>query len=182
VLVVEPLDRPDDRPATSIAVEVVETEVVGEQVRDARLEAIELAERILPQRDEEAHPKPGPTHRLRELDSERARPGLSFVVEEVLLDAVQDDVKVAVQDLRPRLEAIGKRSSVRHGDGGAPCALDGRRHGLAESRHRIVPPAVEDRDGELRLPVLLDVPPGQRAQWCATPARSTELFPTPVSP
>ena len=75
---------------------MAEPQVVAEEVRDARLEAVELGQRVFPDREEEARAEARAFDRFRKLREERARPGLALVIEEVLLDAVEDHVDVTV--------------------------------------------------------------------------------------
>ena len=51
--------RPLDRLPGSVAVEVVDAEVVREQVRDASLEAVELRPRVLADREQDVHAQVG---------------------------------------------------------------------------------------------------------------------------
>ena len=51
------LERADDRALAGTTVEAIEPEVVAEDVRDQRLEAIELGERVLADREEHVDPQ-----------------------------------------------------------------------------------------------------------------------------
>ncbi len=120
-------------------------------------------------RDEEARAQPRAPDRLGELLRENVPgPVLVLVVEEVLLDAVEDDEDVSSELRGACLERVCERRSRL----GLPAACD---TAAFESGRRIVLPVVED-DDRVAAPAL------DAAASCATPARSTELFPTPVSP
>ena len=81
--------------ARGLSIEAVEPQRVREEAGDAPREAVELRERVLPQRDQHVDPVRGRQdggQRLRE----RARPAIVGVVQEVLLGLVEHEVHVAV--------------------------------------------------------------------------------------
>ena len=99
--VVPPLDRPKDRCGCRRAVETIEPQVVREEVRDPPLEHVELRERVVAKREKQVRAQRRPEDDLWQLADERSRPLLLAVVDEVLLELVEDEVEVAVEDVRP---------------------------------------------------------------------------------
>ena len=104
------LDRPHDRLAAAAPVEVLEP-----QVRDPRLERVELRERVLAQAEEEVRPQAGLADRRRELARE-AGAGAVPLVEEVLLELVEDDVDVAADRFRRGLQRLDERPPALEAD------------------------------------------------------------------
>ncbi len=104
------LDRPHDRLPRRGAVEVVEAKVVREQVRNAPLEAIELGEGVVAEREQDTHAQSGAGHELGELARET---GLLGVVEEVLLGLVEHEQQVAGERLGPAAEACPRAARPR---------------------------------------------------------------------
>ena len=139
---VEPLQRANDRGARGDTIEVVEPDVVREEVRDLALEKVELRQRVLADPEQDVHAQARLGHELGQPLRERA---LGIVVEEVLLDLVEDQVRVALRrrDRRRRSRSVGS------------------------SPHELK--IATDESANVR-------------SLCATPARSSELFPTPVGP
>ena len=84
------LERADDRLSSRVAVQVLEAQRVVEEVRQPRLEAVELSERVLANRKQEAHAQITAVDDPRELERERALALLLLVVAEVLLELVED--------------------------------------------------------------------------------------------
>ena len=138
------LDWPDDRATRGAAIEMREPQVVAEEIRDARLEAIELRERVFAHGEKEADTESRPLHRLGKLDEERAGLVLAFVVEEVLLDAVEDHVDIVRESRRARLERVRERHT--RFDVGRRCN-SGR-----EPSRRVVLPRIEN-DYTERIPL-----------------------------
>ena len=161
---------------------MVEPKVVREQVRDTPLEAVELGERVVAERQQDAHAQSGAGHELGQLARET---GLLAVVEEVLLGLVEDEQQVAGKRLGPAAKGVRKRLALvlveQRGT-----ELVGQR--VAHSLREALPTGsslhcVEDDDDELRMTAFLDVLPrlllvdGERP-----PRASTELLPTPLGP
>ena len=144
---------------------MLQPQVVAEEVRDLALKRSSFASASSRTARRKLDTQPGSLHRLRKLDDERAGLVLPVVVEEVLLDAVEDHVDVAAEPRGARLQRVRQRAHA------ARCRprLQQRR----EPSRRVVLPRIEDDDAE-RIPSERSVR--------ATPARSTELLPTPVSP
>ena len=103
------LDGPHDGFAGGRAIEMVEPKVVREQIRDPPLEAVELGERIVAQRQQDTHAQAGPRDQLGQLEGETA---LRLVVEEVLLGLVEHQQQVAGERLRPPPERVGERLAL----------------------------------------------------------------------
>src|SRR5215212_10421626 len=89
------LDRPEDRGAAALRVEVVEPEVVGKEVGNAALERIELRESVLAQPQEDVRAQAGLADRCGKLVAKL----VTLVVEEVLLELVEDDVHIPAHGL-----------------------------------------------------------------------------------
>ncbi len=87
---------------------MLDADVVGEQARNRTLEAVELREGVLPDRQQDVHAQVGVVDDRRELAREGARAVLVRVVEEVVLELVQDDEQRADM-LCPRAERLGDR-------------------------------------------------------------------------
>ena len=109
------LERPFDRLARSRPVEVVDPEEVCEQAGDAVLEAVELRERVLANREHEVGRRAPPTQRDRELLVERARPSVGPVVEEVLLELVEHDQQRTADPVPPLDADVGEATRRRLG-------------------------------------------------------------------
>src|SRR2546430_387830 len=101
------LDRPDDRGAAALPVEVVKPEVVGEEVGDPALERIELGKSVLAQPEQEVRAQAGLADRVRELRGEF----VALVVEEVLLELIEDGVDIAAHGLRRSGEPLGQSAA-----------------------------------------------------------------------
>ncbi len=134
----EPLGRADDRGPGGGAVETVEAERVREESRDASREAVELRERVLPERDEDVDAKRRAEHERKRL-GERCGASVVGVIEEVLLCLVEDEVHVP---LRLCVLERRRRGPVRVSAGGLANRF--RQRGI-----RIVAPAREDDDERL---------------------------------
>ena len=141
------VDRSDDRLARRVPVEMVEPEVVAEHVGNAGLEPVELRERVLADREQEARPQARPGDGLGEVLEEAVRLVTGAVVEEVLLEPVEDDEDLGVRERGAALERLRER--VR--------GLLARRvrELRSQGRRRVVLPVVEDDHLQ---------PLGQRAQ------------------
>ena len=97
---------------------------------------------------------------------------LASVVEEVLLHLVEDQVELAAARRRPLDEHIGKRLG-RPSGGRAPAAQRSRR-----SDRRASPP----RSPRIRRPSAAAPTGASARRRPTTPARSSEVFPTPLGP
>ena len=84
------LDRAENGRARRLRVEVLETELVCKDVRDARLEDVELSESVLAQREQDVDV--GLAQQLRQVVQQRARPVFVRVVHEVLLELIEDQI------------------------------------------------------------------------------------------
>ena len=153
------LERAEDRALAGTTVEAIEAEVVAEDVRDQRLEPIELGERVLADRDEHVDPQRR-RHELGQLPLEGA--GLR-VVEEVLLRLIEDEVDIAI-------------------GGRAP-------HSLDEPVPTVRPAAVETSSASAsegsspqRANTTTSGCSGSSRSDRATPARSSDDLPTPLGP
>ena len=132
-----------DRRARGVAVEVVDAQVVVEQVRDAPLEAVELRERVLAQRDEEVHAQVGSLTiartRRRTCPARRS----SRVVEEVLLELVEDDeqrrARAGVQRGQRLARAACRVPTASTGSPGAPPRPRPRRRSVSRASGRVAP-------------------------------------------
>ena len=126
----------------SDTIQVVEPEVVREEVRDPALEEVELRQRVLADPEQDVHAQARLGHELRQAPRERT---VGIVVEEVLLDLVEDQMRVAFR--------CGDRPSSISSVGSSP--------------HELM--IATEESANVR-------------SLCATPARSSELFPTPRRP
>src|SRR4029453_1411683 len=82
---IEAVHGPNDGFAGGASIEMVEAKVVREQVGDPTLEAVELGERVITKRQENAYAKARLGDQVRELQSETA---LRLVIQEVPLRLV----------------------------------------------------------------------------------------------
>ena len=103
------LDRLDDRIARRTTVEVVEPQVVREEVRDPALEAVELGERVVAEREQDTNAETGARDELGQLVG---KAGLLRVVEEVLLGLVEDQQQVTGERVGPAPERLGERLAL----------------------------------------------------------------------
>ena len=108
------LNRPEDRGAAAVPVEVVEPEVVGEEVRDPALERIELREGVLAQPEEEVRAKA----RLADRCGKLVREFVPLVVEEVLLELIEDGVDISAHGFRGGGEPLGQTGARLDSHGG----------------------------------------------------------------
>ena len=90
---VPPRDGPEDRGPRGVAVEPVESELVCEHVRQRRLEDVQRTERVFAQRDQDVHARLG-TQQLRQGLDQRPAARAVIVVDEVLLELVEDHVRL----------------------------------------------------------------------------------------
>jgi hypothetical protein len=151
---------------------VLEPEVVFEEARDLALEAVELRERVLAQRDEEVDAEARGVDGTREIASEAVVRVAVGVVHEVLLELVEDDEDVRRRASRPVLERRRKRLvlPVRF-KGVAEDRSDGLAHRVFQPGARIVAPGAEDDGDELGRSAPREVRPGDLAEVadCAGP-------------
>ncbi len=84
---------------------MVETQVVREQVRDQRLEAVEAREHVVADRENDVDAKSGTGHDLGELCRKAV---VVCVVEEVLVELVEDEIEIAAERARPGCERRGE--------------------------------------------------------------------------
>ena len=135
------LERTEDRSPSGTSLEPVEPQRVPEQVRDASLERVQARQRILADPDEEVDAQPGSAQRFRQFLRERSGAAFVLVIEEVLLELVEDDVKLGIESPRPRGEHIGERPASTKGAG-----IFARRgfDGVEQIRHRVARPGRED--------------------------------------
>ena len=161
---------------------MVEAEVVREQIRNAPLEAIQLGQGIVAEREQNTHAQSGASHELGELAREA---GLLGVVEEVLLGLVEHEQQVAGERLRPAAEGVRERLSLaRIEERGAELLGQRVANRLAKRGHRVVAPLVVDDDDVLRVAALFDVLPrvcsqamrysGAQQRALADPARAVQ--------
>ena len=94
-----------DRLARSRPTQVLDAHVVREQARDLPLEAVELCERVFPDRQQEVNPEVRLVDDRRERLGEGALALLVRVVEEVVLELVEDDEQRA-HALGPGAEGV----------------------------------------------------------------------------
>jgi hypothetical protein len=85
------LDRALDRLPRGGRVEVVDAKQIVEEIWDAPFEPVELGERVLPDRDQEADGNIASAENGCELVGKRPRTRLVLVIEEVLLELVEKD-------------------------------------------------------------------------------------------
>ena len=133
--------------------------------------------------EQDADPQPGPRDELRQLSGERRRALFLLVVEEVLLRLVEHEEQVAVEPARPLVERVGRRGgTLARGEIGPEhvdeLALDASSSAAIGSC--VQPPNTTTtnsgcpRVSRFRFAIA--------RRWCATPARSTLLLPTPLAP
>jgi hypothetical protein len=145
------VDRALDRVVSGRPAQMFDADVVREQARDAPLEAIELRQSVLTDREQEVHSEVGLVHDSRELACEGALTGLVRVVEEVVLELIEDDEQRAhrlgpgAKRLRDRVAGPPRRRLVPAGR-----LRDGDPNRLHERRQWIVAPGGEDADREGR--------------------------------
>ena len=187
------LDRPDGRSMRCSAIKVVDPEVVVVEEGDPTLEPVEPCIGVLADRDQDVGLRRAAVERARQLLEERSLALLVAVVEEVLLELVEDEQNVAIETVAPGIEQLGEAQravdrldiDTELGDS----ALDSGREGF----ERIIAPrdssvraigAVrrEDDDDEARLARGLEVSSASVRRCDATPARRSELLPTPLGP
>ena len=149
--------RPLDRVAGRFAREVLDAHVVREEARDASLEAVELRERVLADREQDVDPQVRIVDDRRKLARERASAVLLGVVEEVVLELVEDDEQRAYL-LRPRPQRLDRGLALMpRGQLVAPHCLGSRGpNRLHQRRKRPVAPAREGahREGPARAKLV----------------------------
>ena len=144
-------DRALDRVVGGRPAQMLDADVVREQARDAPLEAIQLRQGVLTDREQEVHSEVGLVHDSRELTREGALTGLVRVVEEVVLELIEDDEQRAhrlgpgAKRLYDRVAGPPRRELVP-----AECLRRGDPDRLHERRQWIVAPGGEDADREGR--------------------------------
>ena len=127
---------------------MLDAQVVVEQARHSTLEAVELREAVLAQRQDEVHAQRRVVDDIDELAREGAGPVVGRVIEEVLLELVEDD-----EQRRHRAEPRRERLAQRHAGRPRRHVLAGRlAHGLGDGarqpQQRRVAPRAEHRRGE----------------------------------
>ena len=151
------LDRRHDCLTRRGAIEVVEPKIVRKQVRNTPLEAIELCQGVVAERQQGTHAQSGAGHELGELARET---GLLAVVEEVLLCLVEHEQQVAGKRLGPAAKGVCKRLALDLVEQRGT-ELVGQRvaRSLAKRGYGVVAPLVVDDDDVLRMTAFLDVLP-----------------------
>ena len=143
-------------------------------------------ERVVANREQEVRPQLGPVDRLRKLGVEGSGAALVVVVEEVLLELVEDDEQLATHLRAPVIEHLRERRAG--GRLGEIVALEQRRHlGACGGGDRLS----TDRDLPSARTTITAKPAASSSarfsrdlarSWLTTPARRTELLPTPLGP
>ena len=87
-------DGPEDRGTCCIAIEVIEAKVVPEEVRYTALERVQLSESVFSKRDQNVDSRP-----LEQTGQLLEHWTAVRVVDEVLLELVEDDVRLGTVDL-----------------------------------------------------------------------------------
>ena len=176
------LDRPLDRLARGLEVEVVDADVVRKQRRDVPLEAVELRPGVLADREQDVHRQARVVDDPRQLGREARQAlvvALVGVVLEVLLELVEDDEQ-RPGAAGPRAQRLGERCSrsrkrLRPGRAPAtPTRAASRRPCTGSSRHDL---NTQTANGLSSAAVRAS----SRRSWTA-PAISSELLPTPLGP
>jgi hypothetical protein len=157
------LDRPEHRVARCPTVEPVEAQRVREQAGDARLERVDLRERVLPERDQHAHGQVRARDELGQDVCERPLTLLVAVVEEELLELVEHEADLAA-DQRPELGEVLVQRQRSELDRLAESLGDTRFGRRANGLDRVAAPRVDERDGEPRLSVGAHVVARDRAE------------------
>ena len=103
---VVPLDRPEDRPLGGLTIQPVQPKRVAEEVRDLRLERVELRESVLANADQEV----GAMFPVADDLGELLEGAATLVVEEVLLELVEDDVELGADRGVPPRHCLGERA------------------------------------------------------------------------
>ena len=174
------LDGLQDGVSGRTPVEMIQPKVVREQIWDPSLEAVELGERVIAQRQQDADPEPRACDQLGQIDGKAALP---LVVEEILLRLVEDQQQVACEPLGPATECVGERFALPFVEE-SRAELGGQllAHRRPQAAHRILAPCVEDHHCELRVAALFDVPPRLTAQAVSDARSQHRVFPTPLGP
>jgi hypothetical protein len=165
------LDRPLDRLARAVEVEMVDPDVVREERRDVPLEAVELGPRVLADREQHMDGQARVVDDPRELSRESGQSlvvALVGVVLEVLLELVEHDEERPVAS-DPRAERLGERRTRR-----GKRLLQRGPGGLAQTSDRIVAPRPEDAHGRRRLLAQCVDGTGHQQRALADPARPVE--------
>ena len=141
---------------------MIQPKVVREQIWDLSLEAVELGQRVIAQRQQDADPEPRACDQLGQIDGKAALP---LVVQEILLRLVEDQQQVACEPLGPATECVGERFALPFVEE-SRAELGGQllAHCRPQAAHWILAPCVEDHHCELRVAALFDVPPRLTAQ------------------
>jgi hypothetical protein len=128
---------------------VLDPHVVRKQARDVPLEAVELRQRVLPDREQEVHAQVRVVHDCRELAGEGALVLLGRVVEEVVLELVEDDEQGAHR-LGPGAQRVRRRLArePRTNPVGAGRFFGRGLNRLHQRRQRIVAPGRKRADGK----------------------------------
>ena len=150
-----------------LAVQMVDSQVVLEQARYASLEAVQLGESVLADRDQEAHVEVRGGDGERKPVVEGAFAALLPVVEEVLLELIEDDEQLTFEQVREGLQPLAKwrhrRRRLRHGE--IDEWLDRRSEtGVERCECVAMPGAAEDCDRELRRAARSEILPCEREQ------------------
>ena len=169
-------ERPDDRLPGGLPVEMVETQVVREQARDPRLERVERGEHVLAQRAGEVGAEPARSTASAKSTANVSAVRLAVVVEEVLLDLVEDHVELAAEAARSSssVSASGASPASRSPQAPRPPRAPPIGHRVARASRR------RRRRRARRLTAARSA--REARSWWTTPARSTELLPTPLAP
>jgi hypothetical protein len=132
-------------------------QVVVEQLRNLGLEAVELGQGVLADRDDEARLEPDAVDRARKLRRERPSSMLARVVEEVLLELVEDD------EQRPIHSGARGDEHLVEAPGAGQVDLCARELGhsatdrVSESAEGVITPVAEYERHILRPAEILDV-------------------------
>ena len=184
-ILVEPPDRLLDRLAGRAAIEVVEVQVVAVDVRDARLEAVADARvDVLADRDEEVRADVVAGDAAAEVGDEAPPGRVVLVVLEELLELVEHHeerrverarrrghgvVEVLAGELEPR--AVGRKGSLAS-------RIAAIRPVTGSSRQALKTTGTEPSPSSSRSPSARRS--ACRRSRAATPARNSELLPTPL--
>ena len=146
---------------------MVEAQEVAEQAREAALERIEVGERVVADAEKDVHGKVRSCQDVFERAGERAP--VAAVVEDVLLHLVEDQVELRPGGDRALGKSVGERDIGRRAAAATATARIGSSRQLSTittSAPSSSPPTAGTRVRSRR----------------ATPARRSELLPTPLGP
>ena len=176
------IDRAFDHVPRVLEVERLDPDQVREQVGQQVVEAVELGERVLADRDEEVRLHVAPGDRRRKLVVEGDFSVHRLVVGEVLLELVEDDQHRPADAVAPRIEDIRQRAFGRF-----PREL--RRDRLHRLHNCCLDPQMGSPVHERNTATMCSGAPysarlarSVSMSRCSAPAERIELLPMPLAP